>query len=235
MATEGGIIITPLTDELYKSALFENVGQAELDQLTDCLSPAIKTYSQGETIVLAGYPLKELGVVLSGTALAYAEKPDGERFLMRVMRPMSLFGELLAGSNQERVSPVSVYASSKSVAVAFIEYQKVITSCGNACVGHRTLLENMLKIVAQSYFTLFERLGLLREKSLRTRLTAYFSALEKGQGTGTVTLPFSKSTLAEYLFVNRSAMQKELAKMEADGLIAVSGRRIALKEIYKSY
>ena len=43
-------------------------------------------------------------------------------------------------------------------------------------------------------------------------------------------LPFSLSTLADYISTDRSAMMRELKKMREDGLIVLEGRRLTVLE-----
>jgi CRP-like cAMP-binding protein len=100
--------------------------------------------------------------------------------------------------------------------------------CASACTAHRVFLQNMLKVIGDKYFHLFDRINVLSEKTLRARITAYLYALsDRGKKT-VVTIPTSKTMLADYLLANRSALSKELRKMERDGLIVVKGREIEL-------
>ena len=68
----------------------------------------------------------------------------------------------------------------------------------------------------------------MREKTLRSKILAYLFALSDGGKTTTVTIPFTKTVLADYLLANRSALSKELSKMGRDGLIGVNGREVLL-------
>ena len=86
----------------------------------------------------------------------------------------------------------------------------------------------MLKAIGDKYFLLFDRINILREKSLRLRIMAYLYALSGRGENREVTIPFTKTMLADYLLVNRSALSKELHKMECDNIIAVNGRTVEL-------
>lgn len=67
-------------------------------------------------------------------------------------------------------------------------------------------------------------------KSLRERLLSYFSEQALEHGSSHFSIPFNRQQLADYLSVNRSAMSKELSKMQEDGLIAYRKNEFTLKE-----
>jgi len=211
---------------LRQASLFTGIAPANCDKLINCLSPRVKHFAKNEIILMTGDALPHMGIVLTGTASAYLESISGEGTIMSRLTPMSVFGEILV-STRTRKSPVTVYATS-DVAAAFIEYDRLFAICRKACTAHREFVENMLKAIGDKYFRLFDRINILRETTLRKKIMAYFHG-QAGKGD-TITLPFTKTMFAEYLLVNRSALSKELGKMEDDGLIAVNGREIRVCE-----
>ena len=211
---------------LQKAVLFQDIGDDEFPNLINCLSIQVKHFSKNEIILLTGDSVHHIGIILAGTACAYLENVNGSQTLISNLTPMKVFGEVLVSTRTHK-SPVTVYASS-DVTTAFIDYQNVYSMCAAACPAHRILLQNMLKTIGDQYFYLFDRIAILREKSLRSRIMAYLYTLS-GRGKATVvTIPFTKTLLADYLLANRSAVSKELCKMERDGIISVKGREIKL-------
>jgi len=214
---------------LQKAYLFQDMSDEQSTALIKCLSPSVKHYSKNEIIFLTGDYVPFISIVLSGTAHAYLEHIDGSQTLMSILKPMRVFGEIIA-STRTQISPVTVCAVSDVTAV-FIDFQKVCSMCAATCAAHRVLLQNMLRFIGDKYFYSFDRMNILREKSLRAKIMAYLYALSGSERISTVTIPFSKTMLADYLLANRSALSKELRKMECDGLIGVKGRVIELKNI----
>ena len=211
---------------LQKSLLFQDINDEECANLINCLSPQKKYFSKNEAILLTGDSVHHIGIVLAGNACAYLEHVDGSQTLISNLTPLSVFGEVLVSTRTHK-SPVTVYATS-DVTAAFIEYRKVYSMCVTACVSHRMFLQNMLKTIGDKYFYLFDRINILSEKKLRSRIMAYLYALSSRGKDNAVTIPFTKTMLADYLLVNRSALSKELRKMENDGVISVNGREIKL-------
>lgn len=218
---------------MRKAMLFQGINDKEYDTLISCLSPQIKLFSKNEILLLTGSSINHVGIVLSGTASAYLEHANGNKTLISNLAPMSVLGEVLA-STRAHLSPVTVYAAS-DLMVAFIEREKIYAMCQAACSAHRKFSQNILKSIGDKYFYLFDRIAILREKTLRAKITAYLYSLSENGKITTVTIPYSKTMLADYLLANRSALSKELRKMEDDGLITVSGRQITRNESPESH
>ena len=209
---------------LHKSALFADIGHDELAKLINCFSPRVTYFSKNEILLMTGDIVRHIGIVVSGNARAYIENADGSQTIISNLAPASVYGEILVSTRTHK-SPVTVYAVS-NITVALIEYDRLFCICASACETHRVFLKNMLRTIGDKYFRLFDRINILREKTLRAKILAYLNTLDASADT--VTIPFSKTVLADYLMANRSALSKELRSMEDDGLIAVSGRGFKL-------
>ena len=211
---------------LQKAYLFQDINDQECTALINCLSPQVRHFSKNETIFFTGDSIQHIGIILSGTAHAYLEHINGNQTIMSTLTPMRVFGEIIASTRTQQ-SPVTICTVSDVTAV-FIEYQKVCFMCASACSAHRMLLHNMLRYIGDKYFYSFDRIIILREKTLRSKIMAYLYTLSGSGEFATVTIPFTKTMLADYLLSHRSALSKELSKMERDGLIVVNGREVEL-------
>jgi len=211
---------------LHKSALFAEISTCEYDTLINCLSTSIKQFSKNEILLLTGDTVRHIGIILSGTAHAYLEHADGNQTIISNLAQASVFGEILVSTRTHK-SPVTVYATT-DVVVAFIEYAQLFAICANACAAHRMFLQNMLRNIGDKYFRLFDRINILHEKTLRAKILSFLQTRRNNSKNAVVTIPFSKTVLANYLMANRSALSKELRKMEDEGLISVDGRDITL-------
>jgi len=212
---------------MQKTGLFADIGTDDFETLIHCLSPNIRHFSKNEILLITGDTVRHIGIVLSGTACAYLEHIDGSQILISNLTQASVFGEILVSTRTHK-SPVTVYAMSE-ITVAYIEYGQLFSICDKACVAHRMFLQNILRTIGDKYFRLFDRINILREKTLRAKILAYLHMLRDSGSTTEVTIPFSKTVLANYLMANRSALSKELRKMEDESLIAVNGRKVVLK------
>ena len=81
------------------------------------------------------------------------------------------------------------------------------------------LLSNLLQVSMQKNLLLSNRIFCTSPKTIRSRLLTYFSRLSVKYGSSTIQIPFNRQQLADYLNLDRSALSKELGKMQQDGLI----------------
>lgn len=97
---------------LQSTSLFAGLEAEALRVLLGEVGAVLRTYSRGETLVLAGQPNRRVGVVLSGAIEAYHSAASGARLPISQMGPGGVFGDVLGGSSLS--SPVTVVASAAS-------------------------------------------------------------------------------------------------------------------------
>ena len=89
--------------------------------------------------------------------------------------------------------------------------------CSSA--AHWKLLQNWLETISGKYFSLDCRLELLCCKSLRGRICLWLLEQRDQTGSDTFTITMTRAELAAYLNCDRSALSRELSRMQEDGLI----------------
>lgn len=132
-------------------------------------------------------------------------------------------------SAQMEISPFVVTAAADSD-ILFLNYKCLTTPCKNICARHSLVIKNLLKLIAQKNLLLQNRLQIISQKNIREKLLVYIRAMAKQNTSFTFTLPMTRTALAAYLCVNRSAMQRQLAQMKKEGVIKIKGNRITLSK-----
>ena len=113
---------------------------------------------------------------------------------------------------------MSVQAGEESE-ILLIPIKKLTTVCTNACNNHAVLIQNLLKILANRNQQLVTKFSHISKRSTREKLLSYLYLQSRLQGSNTFTIPFNRQELADYLFVERSAMSHELSKLRDEGLL----------------
>ena len=80
-------------------------------------------------------------------------------------------------------------------------------------------MQNLVLTISDKYFALDRRVELLICKSLRARISLWLLDEAHRAGSDTFTTPLTRAGLAEYLNCDRSALSRELSRMQHDGLI----------------
>lgn len=197
--------------------LFNGINKEDLHGMLDCLGATVRSYKKDDYIWLTGERIHLVGIVLSGEANILKEDMHGNRRILATVRAKGIFGESLAFS-QTAESPVTVQAFSDAK-VLFVDFRRIHSVCSNACVFHSRLIQNMLMLIAEKNMILNEKIDIIAMKTTRQKIAAYLLNQRVMQGKAKFRIPFNRSELADYLSVNRSALSRELGRMQDEGLI----------------
>lgn len=208
------------------SKIFEGISEASCRQMMKCFDAHERHYTAGQTICDYDQESTLVGILESGSASLIRIDIYGVRTILETLLPGEIFSEALAfsGLSEDSISVVC----DKDATVLFFEYSHIIHPCGNVCTHHTTLLENMFRLISRKSMALSERIEVLSRRTIRDKLLCYFSLQAIRQSSHTFTLPFSISTLADYICSDRSAMMREMKNMRQEHLIETDGRKITL-------
>jgi len=202
---------------LTRCPLFAQIDRTSLASLLQCLSARETDFPKESVILLAGERPESVGILLSGGAHVVHEDFWGNRAILAHVVPGELFGEAFSCAGAEKL-PVSVVATEPST-VLLVNVQKILTTCSTACVFHAGLIKNLVRILAEKNVQLTEKMEHLTRRTTRDKLLSYLSALAAEGGGNVVHPPFNRQELADYLAVDRSALSRELSRMQAEGVL----------------
>lgn len=205
--------------------LFEGISDDDVMRMVSCFGAKIKNFKEDELICDYSDTGDEVGVMLEGNAAMIRTDENGEIAVMELFAEGDIFGEVLAFSNEAGDS-VKVIAESDAK-VMFIKYGQITKRCEKACEHHSRLVSNMFGLIAKKTLSLSQRIEILSKKTTREKLMYYFQILSKRYGKEFY-LPMSVTRLAAYICADRSAMTRELSRMQADGLISLDKRKIKI-------
>ena len=206
---------------LLGSKLFAGVSPAALSGLLDQLRARLETFPAGAVLVARGEQVREVGVVLAGSARSLIQDAAGGELIVSLVEPGSFLGVLLAAS-RTRKSPVTVQATQETTAIFFPARE----------LTRSPLLENFLDSVAEQSLSLNDRIDCLIRRSVREKVSTYLLRTAARQGSREITLPLDREAMANYLNVERSALSRELSRMKADGLIDYRKNVFRLLELH---
>ncbi|MCL2335455.1 MAG: Crp/Fnr family transcriptional regulator [Endomicrobia bacterium] len=212
---------------LKKVKLFEGISETNIEKALLCLGRKTAKYEKGEIIIAEGEPVKDLGIVLSGSVQILKDDFDGARAIIAQFYPSELFAEALACA-QARKSPVTA-AAAANCEILFIPFLRISNVCDNVCGFHTKITMNMMKILARKNMLLNNKIEHLSKRSMREKILSYLTEESRKQNLKEFNIPFNRNELADFLSLDRSAMSRELGKMKEDGLIDFDKNRFKLK------
>ena len=165
----------------------------------------------------AGDLTEKMGLVLEGSVTIESNDAWGNRSILSHVGPMQLFAEtyaLLAGE------PLLVdAAANEDCRVLFLRADGILQLTEQAAPWARKLADNLLCITAAKNLHLAGRSFHTAPKTIRGRVMAYLNTVSLQKQSKDFDIPFDRQQLADYLNLERSALSKELGRMQREGLI----------------
>lgn len=210
---------------MTETAIFRGLHDADIQKITRCLGIKKEKFNPTETILSYNGNMELIGILSSGAAELVSYDYDGNRMLLERYEEDALFGELFSPSSGPDAPSV---IATEACEVLFFPYENILVPCEQSCESHSSLLNNVIFLLTEKLRSQASHIEVLSKRTLRGKLLAYFEAAAREKGTTSFSLPFSLYTLADYLSIDRSAMQREMKKMREEGIIRSKGKRIEL-------
>ena len=93
------------------------------------------------------------------------------------------------------------------------------------------LRRNLLAETASKFWGLRQRVAYLTEPQLRRRILLFLRDRRETAGSDYFRVPYSRQEMAEVLGVNRSALSRELGRMQREGLLEFYRSSFRLKNV----
>ena len=205
--------------------IFDNISKEELDRMIICFKAQIKSFPPQTRISLSEFNDSKIGVILSGEADLIKYDYDGYRNIIEHLYEQDLFGHIFLQPFDDNDMEV---VSTTACQVLYLDYSHLIKRCESACLHHSLVVSNVLQIFSNKTRKLHSRIEVLSQRSIRSKLMIYFYQMSYKHHSDHFSLPFTLNSMADYLFIDRSAMLREMKKMRDEGLIESKGRHITL-------
>lgn len=205
-------------------SIFKNIEEDDIKKMLNCFEAKTRSFKKDATIMnYIGYT-STIGIIIEGKAKLVRNDYDGNRTILEKLDKNDIFGEVFSNYN---IDELSIQAE-EDTTVLFIDYHHITKRCKKACPYHSKLVENTLNLLSQKIVNTNERLEILAKRTTREKLLTYFEIMAKKNISKTFIIPFTYTDLADYLGVDRSAMQRELKLLKEDGFIKTNNKKITL-------
>lgn len=208
-------------------SIFNGISTECVDRMMNCFNPVVKSFKQGETIIELTDNLKSVCILLSGKAHLFCIDFDGNLQIIENFEKDDVFGELFTlplGSLDYIVE------ADTDCKVMFLDYDSVTRPCTNACDHHIELTQNLFLMSAKKSQELILRISFISRKTVRDKLLTYFGYMADKEHSTTFRTHLTLTDLASYLCVDRTSLMREIKKLNEEGIIESSGRKITLKK-----
>lgn len=212
---------------LRKTPLFVSLTESELCGLA--ARTARKHFACGELLFAEGDPCAGLYVVVSGRIRIFKLSPSGREQVLALEGPGSSFAELPVFDGGNYPAAASAVEDTETLFISRRDFQSF-------CREHPDVA---LKVIAVVGSRLRRLVGIIEELSfttVRQRLIALIVRLADESGSRAkqdIHLELTKShhELAADLGTVRELVSRNLGRLQAEGLLAVDGRSIVVKDV----
>lgn len=213
---------------MRKVRFLDNISKDSIDKMIPCFKPSFKNYKAGETILSYSDNPEQVAVLLSGSAKLYFSDIEGDYGLLETYEEGDLFGDVFS-------LPLNGYEYTVTAVtdchVVFISYQHILHPCCHVCEHHSQLISNLFLMTTQRSQELSLHINILGQPTTRKKLLTYLQFIQAGSGVHegeSFEIPMSLGALSEYLCVERTAMMREIRKMNEDGILESNRRQFKL-------
>ena len=202
---------------LLKMPLFMDFTEKELSNALSSFEAKVQSFKKGNTILNAGTTPGVIGIVLSGSITILSDDIWGNRTILSNVRKGGLFAEAYAMLEDEPLL-VDVMAN-EDCNILFLKIKKALSPSKSPESWNYKFIQNLLMISSRKNLLLSGRSFHTAPKTIRGRVMSYLNAMSLQKGTKEFDIPFDRQQLADYLNLERSALSKELGKMQKEGII----------------
>ncbi len=219
-----------IIESLIKTKLFSGLSKEDIEALLPLLYMQVMQHEKGTILVNLDDTIDYVGIVLSGELSIYKEDVYGRLNLIRKAKVHKLYGIEVA-CTPSQISPLVISCASDAQVLTFpfhlIGSPSVIPD-SLRCM----MLKNILELIANANMRQLYKIDILSKKSLRDRIILYLCLQSKRKNTKEFSIPFNREEFAAYLCVDRSALSRELGRMQDEGLIQFDKNRFIILTDY---
>lgn len=212
-----------------ENILFKGIDPESCRRMITCFNAEIKKFRVGSNIAESTHSGGKIGIILNGNADVVRYDINGVRTIIESLGEHGIFGDFFTYTADHH-SDVDIIAET-DCEVLFVRRSELTKRCEKACRCHSMVIENMLELMTEKAVSLSERIEVLSQRSIEDKLISFLRITENKTADGKPPqIPFSTTALSDYLCVNRSALQREIARLKRTGVLTISKRKFRLNK-----
>lgn len=182
-------------------------------ELSNCVNVKRKIF-YNKDLILSYAPIKNtIGFITYGKANIVKTDSEGNTTIMRDLKENDIFSNLFFQETDDEIYIIS----NGETEVIFIDYYTILKNCNKGCPFHHKLVLTLFDLLITDNKRQNEKIELLSKRSVEEKILFFLKQRTNENNIFKVTTSYK--AIAQYLFVDRSNLMRELKKLEEKGLI----------------
>lgn len=206
---------------LIECPIFRGITENEAELLMKRIHFQVKNYFKDEVVVIAGEPVLNLNIIISGSVRGEMIDYSGKTIKIEdIEAPKPLATAFLFG--QENKFPVTVTANNdvKILSIPVSEFLKLLQMSTQ-------ILKNYVNSISSRAQFLSQKLNFLSFKTIKGKV-AHFLLQQAGEKFHSVELKNTQQQLADLFGVTRPSLARVFGEMQKDGSISIKNKTVTL-------
>ena len=203
------------------SDLFKGIDNKQKQKLLRFLEASTLICKKNNIILSSVKQDNIICVLVSGHLQIIKTDYNGNRTIIEDLKENSVFGSITSSISNNEYDIITKEDSK----IIIIDFNEIINYNESNTNYFNQFLKNLLSIMSDKIKNNNERIEILTNKTIRDKLLSYFKLNVTNK---IVHLPFTLTDLADYLAINRSAMQRELKNLKEEGFIEIKNKKIKI-------
>lgn len=213
---------------IKKSPLFFNIEEDEIIRILYDFKAEIKYFDKRNIIIYTGDTADSIYFILNGNIEISKEYDDARKNIVNILTNGDIFAESLALSSN-KISPIQAVSLHKSELLK-IEVNNIFKN-NNDKINNNTrviFIQNLMRIISDKNKFLSFKNDILSQKSLRSKIIMYLKYMYNIQKSKTITVPYNRDKLSEFISSDRSALSRELNRLSNENIIKLEKNKIVI-------
>ncbi len=182
----------------------------------------IKHFDKGQFLHLEGEKCLSLEILLIGSIVSMQIDEYGTELVINTFESYEIIaGNILFGTMAKY--PLSFFSETKGT---LLQVNKLFLF--DLFIKKPNVLKQFLILISDRAISLGDKIRLAKRKPLRNNIMEYLYSQSLFQGSSIITLPISKTELANRFGVQRTSVSREFSRMERDELIKLNNKMIEI-------
>ncbi len=201
----------------------------EMTEAFHALNAHEKNFQKGEYILNAGETTDYLAFVQQGSVTIESNDLWGNRTILSLLEPGQFFAETYALLPNQ---PLFVDAvANEDCRVLFLNMKPLADFSSAKESWKQKIIFQVLNISMQKNIHLSLRSFHTAPKTIRERVMAYLNTYSLQVKSQEFDIPFDRQQMADYLNLERTALSKELGKMQKEGILSYHKNHFTLRKV----